>query len=74
MAHLGVKSIERRARNSSDTPIRFSQAEMDKKVQQWWKKKAKEIYATIPDFGGFLVKANSEGQPGPGSQYHRHRN
>ena len=42
----------------------------DKKVQQWWKKKAKEIYATIPDFGGFLVKANSEGQPGPGD-YHR---
>lgn len=43
---------------------------LDKKVQQWWKKKAKEIYATIPDFGGFLVKANSEGQPGPGD-YHR---
>lgn len=43
---------------------------LDKKVQQWWQKKAKEIYATIPDFGGFLVKANSEGQPGPGD-YHR---
>ena len=43
---------------------------LDKKVQQWWKKKAKEIYATISDFGGFLVKANSEGQPGPGD-YHR---
>ncbi len=43
---------------------------LDKKVQLWWKKKAKEIYATIPDFGGFLVKANSEGQPGPGD-YHR---
>ncbi len=43
---------------------------LDKKVQQWWKKKAKEIYAAIPDFGGFLVKANSEGQPGPGD-YHR---
>ena len=43
---------------------------LDKKVQKWWKKKAKEIYATIPDFGGFLVKANSEGQPGPGD-YHR---
>lgn len=43
---------------------------LDKKVQQWWKKKAKEIYAIIPDFGGFLVKANSEGQPGPGD-YHR---
>lgn len=43
---------------------------LDKKVQLWWQKKAKEIYATIPDFGGFLVKANSEGQPGPGD-YHR---
>ena len=31
----------------------------------WWKQKAKEIYSLIPDFGGFLVKANSEGQPGP---------
>lgn len=43
---------------------------LDMKVQLWWKKKAKEIYASIPDFGGFLVKANSEGQPGPGD-YHR---
>ena len=34
-------------------------------VQNWWKQKAKEIYELIPDFGGFLVKANSEGQPGP---------
>lgn len=34
-------------------------------VRQWWKDKAKEIYSFIPDFGGFLVKANSEGQPGP---------
>ena len=38
---------------------------LDKKVQAWWKAKAKEIYQQIPDFGGFLVKANSEGQPGP---------
>ncbi len=38
---------------------------MDKEVQRWWKEKAKEIYSLIPDFGGFLVKANSEGQPGP---------
>ncbi len=37
----------------------------DPAVQQWWKDKAKEIYRLIPDFGGFLVKANSEGQPGP---------
>lgn len=35
------------------------------KVQNWWKEKVKEIYDLIPDFGGFLVKANSEGQPGP---------
>ena len=34
-------------------------------VQHWWKEKAKEIYSMMPDFGGFLVKANSEGQPGP---------
>ncbi len=34
-------------------------------VQAWWSAKADEIYALIPDFGGFLVKANSEGQPGP---------
>lgn len=38
---------------------------LDQKVRQWWKSKAEEIYALIPDFGGFLVKANSEGQPGP---------
>ncbi|MGQ7944212.1 alpha-glucuronidase family glycosyl hydrolase [Flavobacterium sp. WC2509] len=37
----------------------------DVDVANWWKAKAKEIYARIPDFGGFLVKANSEGQPGP---------
>jgi alpha-glucuronidase len=34
-------------------------------VRAWWKRKAQEIYALIPDFGGFVVKANSEGQPGP---------
>ncbi|MDR2472055.1 MAG: alpha-glucuronidase [Tannerella sp.] len=38
---------------------------LDKAVQQWWKQKVKDIYALIPDFGGFLVKANSEGQSGP---------
>jgi len=37
----------------------------DTQVINWWKNKAKEIYKRIPDFGGFLVKANSEGQPGP---------
>ena len=38
---------------------------LDKEVIRWWKNKVKEIYRIIPDFGGFLVKANSEGQPGP---------
>jgi alpha-glucuronidase len=38
---------------------------LDKGVADWWKAKAEEIYKVIPDFGGFLVKANSEGQPGP---------
>jgi len=38
---------------------------LDTSVQNWWKRKADEIYSLIPDFGGFLVKANSEGQPGP---------
>jgi alpha-glucuronidase len=38
---------------------------LDPDVMAWWKVKADEIYALIPDFGGFLVKANSEGQPGP---------
>jgi alpha-glucuronidase len=38
---------------------------LDSAVSRWWKNKADEIYQTIPDFGGFLVKANSEGQPGP---------
>ncbi len=38
---------------------------LDPAVAAWWKAKADEVYALIPDFGGFLVKANSEGQPGP---------
>ena len=38
---------------------------LDPEVAAWWKQKADEIYQLIPDFGGFLVKANSEGQPGP---------
>jgi len=38
---------------------------LDPDVRAWWKQKADEIYRTLPDFGGFLVKANSEGQPGP---------
>lgn len=43
---------------------------LDPGVRQWWKEKIKEIYTYVPDFGGFLVKANSEGQPGP-QDYHR---
>lgn len=42
----------------------------DQEVRLWWKKKVSEIYSYVPDFGGFLVKANSEGQPGP-QDYHR---
>ncbi len=38
---------------------------LDPQVQRWWRETADAIYARIPDFGGFLVKANSEGQPGP---------
>lgn len=43
---------------------------LDPQVQQWWKSKVAEIFKHIPDFGGFTVKANSEGQPGP-QNYHR---
>lgn len=45
---------------------------LDEDVQQWWKNKIAEIYNAIPDFGGFLVKANSEGQPGPGDYKRTH--
>lgn len=45
---------------------------LNSEVRAWWKKKAKEIYKEIPDFGGFLVKANSEGQPGPGDYNRTH--
>jgi alpha-glucuronidase len=44
----------------------------DAGVKEWWKKKADEIYQVIPDFGGFLVKANSEGQPGPRTYNRNH--
>ena len=56
------------------TPMALGQTKTadpkDGKVIRWWQNKAQEIYRLIPDFGGFLVKANSEGQPGPGD-YHR---
>ena len=52
-----------------DAPIMLGKLKsadpMSAQVQTWWKEKAAEIYKLIPDFGGFLVKANSEGQPGP---------
>ena len=44
---------------------------LNAEVAAWWKQKADEIYKLIPDFGGFLVKANSEGQPGPRTQAQR---
>ncbi|ESQ77706.1 hypothetical protein ABAC402_00830 [Asticcacaulis sp. AC402] len=44
----------------------------DPAVAAWWQMKANEIYTVIPDFGGFLVKANSEGQPGPGDYKRSH--
>lgn len=56
------------------TPLELKQTQtadpLDPQVAQWWQAKANEIYRAIPDFGGFLVKANSEGQPGP-QDYHR---
>jgi len=45
---------------------------LDDAVQNWWNDKAKEIYSLIPDFGGFVVKANSEGQPGPQNYNRNH--
>jgi alpha-glucuronidase len=58
------------------TPIALSglktAAPLDPQVQQWWKDKADEIHALIPDFGGFLVKASAEGQPGPGDYGRSH--
>lgn len=45
---------------------------LDPEVAAWWRKKADEIYKLIPDFGGFLVKANSEGQPGPRTYNRNH--
>ena len=55
-------SMNRRRGGIGDLP---TSDPLDPNVQQWWKDKAEEIYEFIPDFGGFLVKANSEGMPGP---------
>jgi alpha-glucuronidase len=52
-----------------DSPRAFGDLDsgdpLDPRVQQWWKERTKKVYEYIPDFGGYLVKANSEGQPGP---------
>jgi len=48
-------------------------ADPSTRVAKWWRDKADEIYARIPDFGGFVVKANSEGQPGPYDYHRTHR-
>jgi alpha-glucuronidase len=52
-----------------NAPVELSGLEtadpLDARVRQWWREKVAEIYRYVPDFGGFLVKANSEGQPGP---------
>lgn len=45
---------------------------LNAEVQNWWKNKVKEIYDYVPDFGGFVVKANSEGQPGPQNYSRNH--
>lgn len=45
---------------------------LDPEVRKWWDEKVDEIYTLIPDFGGFLVKANSEGEPGPGDYGRSH--
>ena len=45
---------------------------LNAKVRQWWRRKTDEVYKLIPDFGGYLVKANSEGQPGPGDYGRSH--
>lgn len=45
---------------------------LDPQVQSWWQHKADELYSAIPDFGGFVVKADSEGKPGPGTYGRSH--
>lgn len=63
--HLSANYASPMALTQGDaTPITTADP-FDARVQQWWRDKVEEIYDLIPDFGGFLVKANSEGQPGP---------
>ncbi|MGN1263247.1 MAG: alpha-glucuronidase [Prevotella sp.] len=58
------------------SPIKLSKLKtadpLDRRVARWWKEKTDEVYRLIPDFGGYLVKANSEGQPGPGDYGRTH--
>ena len=62
----GVQGVSLRPLQRADEIGGLETADpLDPRVQAWWRAKADEIYALIPDFGGFLVKANSEGQPGP---------
>ena len=56
-----ARASARRSRSAGSRPPTRS----TRRWRAWWKRKADEIYGAIPDFGGFLVKANSEGQPGP---------
>ena len=62
MRGLSVRALRARRSRSAGSPTADP---LDPDVAAWWRAKADEIYALIPDFGGFLVKANSEGQPGP---------
>ena len=64
--HLSINfsSPRQRTTKSGIGPLQTADP-LDPQVQEWWKDKVREIYELIPDFGGFLVKANSEGQPGP---------
>ena len=62
---VGVKGVNNGQPLATADPL-------DPQVAAWWKKKSDEIYQLIPDFGGFLVKANSEGQPGPGDYQRTH--
>jgi alpha-glucuronidase len=62
---LSVNFAAPRILGKWETPPLTVSDPLDPRVQEWWRKKADEIYALIPDFGGFLVKANSEGEPGP---------
>src|SRR5690625_7233249 len=60
-----------------DSPRAFGDLDtadpLDPGVRQWWKDRAAKVYEYIPDFGGFLVKADSEGQPGPHGYQRTHR-